>query len=899
MLTESNDPNYKTLSVEQVNEDYIVRAPASAPAQNGRDTRRRSLAYFAQLTDFQLADEESPARVEFLDPGASSAWRPQEAFHPFVIDASIKQVNRFAPSSVVPQGNGSGNAMDFALVTGDQADNAQRNEFRWTRELIEGGTPLNFNSGVNDAASFAGKPSCQAYLAQEVLQAAGNVAAAQAAITAEAARYTGVQDYDDYPAAAPPGPQPAYYDPDQPLGQWAEFPQYPGLMDRAQQLSFTPAGLDVPSYWSNGNHDALVQGNEDANAAFEDIATACFKALGTTLAVPPSSPGPDFVPDPNLLLSPTAAGMLVPPDPERRFLDRPQIKTVLGANNEDNDHGFEFVDPAENAASTPIGQPVSPNSGNASYYAWDPPQTPGFRFINVDTNSEGGQTAEGVASGSSNGNIDDPQFQWLTDELDAAQAADKLIVLYGHHPVRSMTTEIADEQALTCTADDTHGDTPAHDANPGCDRDPRDSVPIHLGTDPVPGDPRESFVELLENYPNVLAYVAGHTHEHRLIPFTRPDQSVWWEINSSATADWPQQHRLIEVMDNRDDTLSIFGTVLDAASPAQQPPEGPAAAFDSGQLASIGRTLSFNDPDNDMSGEGTPNDRNVEMLVDDPREADVSVTKADDPDPVTAGESVTYDIDVTNNSTTTTATLVTLADQLPPTATYTSATPDPGTTCTPPAAGTLNCALGDIGPGQTVSVSLVVSPQTAGTITNQVSVSSVTDDPVPGNNADTEPTTVSATTVVNPPPSGGSGSGGGSGNTQVPASAKARCRGFDATIVGTPRRDTLRGTPGRDVIVGLGGKDTIVGLGGNDIICGNGGHNRIFGGPGNDRLIGGPRSDLIFGGQGRDVLIGRGGNDLLSGGPGADKLKGGKGKNDRCKGGGGKDKCKGCEKGRV
>ena len=627
VLTESSDPNYKTLSVQQVNDDYIVRAPASTPAQNGRETRRTSLAYFAQLTDFQLADEESPARVEFADAAASSAWRPMEAFHPFVIDASIRQVNRFAPSSPVPQGDGTGNSMDFALMTGDQADNAQRNEFRWTRQLIEGtppdDPPPNFNSGVTDPAfysspAFLSKPSCVAYLASE-----GGSAAAAAA---EAALYTGVQDYDDYPASAPPGPQPAYYDPDQPLGQYADWPMYTGLMDRAQARLFRPEGLGVPgfpvpSYWSNGNHDVLAQGNEDANASFEDIATACFKALGTTLAIPPSGPGPDFVPDPNLLLSPTAAGMLVPPDPERRYLDRPQIKQVLGESlDNDNGHGFDFVDPAEETAS----------NGNASYYAWDPPETPGFRFINVDTNSEGGQTSEGVASGSSNGNIDDPQFQWLRDELDAAQAADKLIVLYGHHPVRSMTTEIADEQALACTVNDSHGDTPEHDINPGCDRDPRVSAPIHLGTDPVPGDPRESFVELLDDYPNVLAYVAGHTHEHRLIPFTRTDQSVWWEINSSATADWPQQHRLIEVMDNHDGTLSIFGTVLDAASPSQQPPEPQsAAAFDTGQLASIGRTLSFNDPDNNFSGEGTPEDRNVEMLLDDPREADGSVTKGD------------------------------------------------------------------------------------------------------------------------------------------------------------------------------------------------------------------------------------------------------------------------------
>ena len=53
-------------------------------------------------------------------------------------------------------------------------------------------------------------------------------------------------------------------------------------MDRAQ-LPFTPAGLDVPSYVTNGNHDGLVQGNQVGNAAFEDIATGCFKALGSTV----------------------------------------------------------------------------------------------------------------------------------------------------------------------------------------------------------------------------------------------------------------------------------------------------------------------------------------------------------------------------------------------------------------------------------------------------------------------------------------------------------------------------------------------------------------------------------------------------------------------------------------
>ena len=60
------DADFKTLEPEQVDEDYVVRDPDGV-AQPGRELRRRSLAYFSQLTDFQLADEESPARVEFLD----------------------------------------------------------------------------------------------------------------------------------------------------------------------------------------------------------------------------------------------------------------------------------------------------------------------------------------------------------------------------------------------------------------------------------------------------------------------------------------------------------------------------------------------------------------------------------------------------------------------------------------------------------------------------------------------------------------------------------------------------------------------------------------------------------------------------------------------------------------
>lgn len=66
--------------------------------------------------------------------------------------------------------------------------------------------------------------------------------------------------------------------------------------------------------------------------------------------------------------------------------------------------------------------------------------------------------------------------------------------------------------------------------------------------------------------------------------------------------------------------------------------------------------------------------------------------------------------------------------------------------------------------------------------------------------------------------------------------AKSRCLGRPATIVGTRRRDVLVGTPRRDVIAGLGGDDKIRGRGGNDLICGGSGRDLILGGPGRNRI---------------------------------------------------------------
>ena len=523
----------------------VVRDDLAAP-QKRRLARRRSLLYFAQLSDFQLADEESPARAEGLDlPNSpfTSAWRPQEALEPFTVDQVVRQVNRFDVSPVRNQRRRHAR-LALTITTGDSADNQQINETKWVVRLLEGG-PLNPNSGVEG----------------------GLCGALAAAPAGEAARYTGVQDDDDVLESG------RFYDPDRPSGQFAAFPRYPGLMDRAQR-PFEAAGLTKPSYVAFGNHDATVQGNIHALQALDDVARGCIKPLAVSGV--PSATG--------LLTSPARA-VVVPPDRERRFADRPTYKALHATGRQADAHGFALVDRNELAASR----------GAASYYAFNP--RPGLRLISINTVAEGDRL-------NSNGNIDDPQFRWIERQLKAADGRDELVILFGHHPIRSLTNAAADEDAGDCALRAVFG--------PGCDLDPRPSKPLHLGA---------SLQRLLLAHPRVIAYVAGHTHENRITAFKRAGGG-FWGIETASEIDWPIQSRLLEVMDNRDGSLSIFGTLIDhGASLATPPPGANAGAFDGETLAAIGRELSYNDPQAgvEAGAEGRPQDRNVELLLADPR----------------------------------------------------------------------------------------------------------------------------------------------------------------------------------------------------------------------------------------------------------------------------------------
>ena len=358
--------------------------------------------------------------------------------------------------------------------------------------------------------------------------------------------------------------------PNRPSGAFAAWPAYPGLMDRAQQPFQTP-GLKRPSYVAFGNHDGTVQGNLHALGVLDTLARGCVKPLSVTglagLAVLGTSVGRTIV---------------VPPDPERGFADRPTYKALHRTGAQADAHGFAYVDPAELRASR----------GQAAYYSWHP--RPAIRMIAINTLAEGDTI-------NSNGNLDDPQFRWLQRELKDAGERHDLVILFGHHPIGSLTNGAPDEDAGACAARAVTG--------PGCDLDPRNSKPLHLG-----GDLRA----LLLAHPEVIAYVAGHTHENRVTAYPRPGGGGFWGIETASEIDWPILSRLLEIMDNRDGTLSIFGTLVDHGAPIATPAPGtPAFGFTPETLAALGREFAYNDPQVGVQdgAEGRPEDRNVELLV--------------------------------------------------------------------------------------------------------------------------------------------------------------------------------------------------------------------------------------------------------------------------------------------
>ena len=130
-------------------------------------------------------------------------------------------------------------------------------------------------------------------------------------------------------------------------------------------------------------------------------------------------------------------------------------------------------------------------------------------------------------------------------------------------------------------------------------------------------------------------------------------------------------------------------------------------------------------------------------VVNGPVPADLAITKADSPDPVTVGDQITYNLAVANNGPVD-ATGVQALDTLPAGVTY---LPGPSDSRCSLDAGEVTCVFGSIPNGESRNADIFVRADRAGAISNTATVDGDQPDSTAGNDSSTVTTTVDKATT--------------------------------------------------------------------------------------------------------------------------------------------------------
>lgn len=557
--------------------DKVVVREELAFVEPDKCQKRIGLAAFVQITDVHIIDSSSPARVAFLAQyipefqELQDSFRPQEGLTLQVADAMVRKINSIkkGPQTKCP--------ISFVISTGDNGDGQQKNELQNYINVLDGRKVY---------------PN-----------------------TATPGRYVGVQDDTptvNFETFYHPNPG----SPDLYKVEYG-FPEYPGLLDRAAK-PFVPTGLIYPWYTANGNHDCTKLGNYGLNLysmfkLFDQIATGQIPDVGSKLIQAMSPPlAMKFI---EALEKQDTKGV-------NDVIKASVLRDIPASDKRLQYTRDDFIAMHFNTTICPgpvgHGFDESNRINSTLYYQFEVSKhVEGFV---LDTcNPSGNLENPELAPDGSIGRI---QLSWLESKLIKHHSSyydtqghlihtknkNKLCVLFSHH------------------TNDTMGN-------------------IFNSLDVVDPDPQkvdgEEFVLTIQRFPNVILWVNGHTHRNEVSPLCfvgcrgqnckRYDgYEGFWEINTASHVDFPQQSRIVEIADNCDGTLSIFGTIIDHLSPPsldscreikvkKQCNGSYKSDYTITEMASISRELSYNDPFNEpRTRGGKPKDRNVELLINNP-----------------------------------------------------------------------------------------------------------------------------------------------------------------------------------------------------------------------------------------------------------------------------------------
>ena len=240
----------------------------------------------------------------------------------------------------------------------------------------------------------------------------------------------------------------------------------------------------------------------------------------------------------------------IPEDPERRPLHHTElIEQILNASGLPQGHGYTQKN-------------IDDSKG---YFVYDPDGDLPLRFIMLDTAYRPGPEGFTGMIQYADGVLDRDQFEdFLAPQLDLALEEKRLVIVMAHHALGSISND----------------DQPNRFAD------------------------GEEIKSLLCEYENVLLFVGGHSHKHRIRHYENDlGTGGFYEVKTTSLIDWPQQFRFFEIVRNADATLSVFTVVVDYEAPE-------------GSLPATSRMLSLIDVqsgwEDDREVEAT--DRNAELI---------------------------------------------------------------------------------------------------------------------------------------------------------------------------------------------------------------------------------------------------------------------------------------------
>ncbi|MEU0002757.1 TIGR03767 family metallophosphoesterase [Streptomyces sp. NPDC006314] len=337
------------------------------------------------------------------------------------------------------------------------------------------------------------------------------------------------------------------------------FPHLKGFLAAAIREVRSP-GLKLPWYSTAGNHDLLQLGVYGSHG---DPYLAEAAIGGRKLMTVSAAEAKKFQSTNKHARDPQGVGY-------RDFL-RAHARSMRSVTPDEKrapytpaDYLKAHLNPAHQGVG-PVGHGYSPANLDAGtrYYSFR--VSDDVLGISLDTNDAGGHFE---------GSLGTAQLKWLDRTLKDNK--DSYAVVFSHHTSGTMTNTRPDP------------------ARPGERR--------HTG---------DEVVSLLARHSNVLAWVNGHVHKNVITPHAASGGRSFWEISTASHIDHPQLARVIELVDNKDGTLSVFTTLIESAAPHRT---------DHGDLSQTGlaalyRELSFNAPGANRTFAGKEADRNTELVL--------------------------------------------------------------------------------------------------------------------------------------------------------------------------------------------------------------------------------------------------------------------------------------------